>query len=245
MYAAHAGVVTLTLDRPDKGNALSPDLVAAVSDGLKCAVSDPAIHTLVLRGEGRNFCTGFDLSDLDEASDGDLLDRFVRIELLLSDLWHAPLRTVALGHGQVVGAGADLFVACDLRLALEGTRFRFPGAGFGLVLGTRRLAERVGVERALAWVGGSCAVECSEAVAGGLVSRTVTAFDARDWAPPSVDRRTFAALRAAARRDERDRDLAALVRSAAGGELQGRVQAYRDRMKAFRKQDGGFARPRQ
>jgi len=243
VYAAHAGIASVTLNHPDKGNALSPDLVAALSDGLRRAASDPSIHTLVLRGEGRHFCTGFDLSDLDAASDGDLLDRFVRIELLLSDLWHAPLRTVALGHGQVVGAGADLFAVCDLRLALEGTRFRFPGAGFGLVLGTRRLAERVGVERALAWVGGACAVECPEAAACGLVSRTVAAFDALDWAAPSVDRQTFSALRTAARRDERDRDLAALVRSAAEGGLRSRVQAYRDRMQAFRKQGDKPAQP--
>ena len=103
------GITTLTLQRPERGNALGPELVEALISAAEAAIADPAVHTLVLRGAGRHFCTGLDLSDLATLSDGDLLLRLVRIETLLALLWHAPIRTVALAHGRTWGAGADLF----------------------------------------------------------------------------------------------------------------------------------------
>ena len=146
------GVCIVTLNRPGAGNALSADLVAALDAVLDKAASRPP-RGLVLRGDGRHFCTGFDLAQLDEESDDTLLARFCRIELILQKVHRAPFPTLAIAHGRTVGAGADLFAACTHRLAAAGTQLSFPGAsGFGLVLGTRRLAHRVGAERARRWV---------------------------------------------------------------------------------------------
>jgi enoyl-CoA hydratase len=178
------GVATLTLARPERGNALGPDLVEALLDALQVACADATVHTLLLRSEGRHFCTGLDLSDLDRCSDGDLLQRLVRIETLLAALWHAPLRTVALAQGRAWGAGADLFAACEHRLASEGTTFRFPGAQFGIVLGTRRLADRVGADRARAMTTGGGEWRAAEAQAAGLVQAVVVDGDAGAWAWP-------------------------------------------------------------
>jgi enoyl-CoA hydratase/carnithine racemase len=237
LAATGDGVATLTLDRADRGNALSAALVDALHDAIDRACADPAVHTIVLRGAGRHFCTGFDLSDLDESSDGDLLLRFVRIETLLAALWHAPVRTVAVVQGRTWGAGADLFAACDLRLASSDATFRFPGAGFGLVLGTRRLAERVGGDRARGWVIEGVQVDADTALATGLASKVLSPGDAwapadARWqdrlAPPAVDRETAGRIRAATRADRRDADLAALVRSAAVPGLKARIAAYRD-----------------
>ena len=150
------GVCRVTLMRPGAGNSLSADLVAA----LEAVVDEGAVRRprlMVLRGEGRHFCTGFDLSRLDEESDDTLLARFCRIELMLQKVHRAPFPTLAIAHGRTVGAGADLFAACTHRLAAPGTQFAFPGAsGFGLVLGTRRLVQRVGAERARRWVETGC-----------------------------------------------------------------------------------------
>jgi enoyl-CoA hydratase/carnithine racemase len=218
------GTTTLTLARADRGNALAPALVEALIEAVDAACADPRTHTLVLRGQGRHFCTGLDLSDLDTTTDAELLLRLVRIETLLARLWHAPLRTVALAQGRAWGAGADLFVACEQRVALPGASFRFPGAQFGIVLGTRRLAERVGTDAARAAVIGGLELDAEEALRCGL------ACAAQDSPfEPRVDAATARALRAATRADHRDADLAALVRSAAEPGLRERVAAYRQR----------------
>lgn len=225
---AHAdGVTTLTLARPERANALAADLVEALLARVQEANADDAVHTLVLRGAGRHFCTGLDLSDLETASDGDLLQRLVRIETLLAALWHAPQRTVAVAQGRAWGAGADLFATCEQRIALAGSSFRFPGALFGIVLGTRRLAERIGTDRARTLVVDGGELDTAQALACGLASTDC------ETAPtaPRVDASTARAVRAATRADHRDADLAALVRSAAAPGLKARISAYRERLR--------------
>lgn len=226
------GVATLTMNRPERGNALSAELVEALLDGVNAALEDDAVHTLVLRGQGRHFCTGLDLSDLDRASDAALLWRLVRIETLLTTVWQAPKRTVAVAQGRTWGAGADLFVACEQRVALPGATFRFPGAQFGIVLGTRRLALRLGggAARDLLTSGGER--DTAQALACGLASHA----EEPDLQAPKVDAATGASLRAATRAAEggdlRDADLAALVRSAAQPGLVSRVRRYVESLKA-------------
>lgn len=222
------GIVTLVLERPERGNALSAPLVESLLAATALAASDAGVHTLVVRGAGRHFCTGLDLSDLEQTSDGELLHRLVRIETLLAALWHAPLRTVAVAQGRTWGAGADLFAACEERIALPGCTFRFPGAGFGIVLGTRRLAERVGADVARRIVVEASEVDADEALRIGLAS---TATE-RHWTAPRIAAATAAAVRAATRADHRDADLAALVRSAAEPGLRERIAAYRGALKA-------------
>src|SRR5688572_31115635 len=103
---------------------------------------------LILDGAGNHFCAGFDFTDYQNASDGDLALRFIRIETLLQALYHAPYETLALAHGRVFGAGADLVASCGVRVAAPDTAFRLPGLRFGVVLGTRRLASRIGTDNA-------------------------------------------------------------------------------------------------
>ncbi|MCJ0762572.1 enoyl-CoA hydratase/isomerase family protein [Variovorax terrae] len=237
----HEGATAvLTLMRRERGNALGLELVEALIGAVEACIADPAVHTLAITADGDDFCTGFDLGGFKlpdgaaelAALDGALLWRFVRIEHLLSLLWHAPLRTVAVAHGRAFGAGADLFAACDLRLAAPGTQWRFPGAAFGIVLGTRRLGEQVGTDRALAWVTTGALIPIDEALAQGLATGLVPDGGwRRQLAPLSVGRPAYAALRAAARSDRRNADLAALVRSAMQPGLARRIAAYRDALR--------------
>ena len=219
-----AGVTLLRMQRPERGNALGPMLVEDLISAASEAFANAAVHTLVLQGEGRHFCTGFDLSDLATLSDADLLLRLVRIETLLAMLWHAPIRTVAQAKGRTWGAGADLLVACEQRLVGSDTTLRFPGAQFGLVLGTRRLAERIGVDAARALVLEGGEFDATQALALGLASRIT---DSLALAPLRTSGDTGRAVRAASRSDLRDADLAALVRSAAVPGLQQRIAQYR------------------
>ena len=224
------GITTLTLQRPERGNALGPELVEALISAAEAAMADQSVHTLVLRGAGRHFCTGLDLTDLATLSDGDLLLRLVRIETLLALLWHAPIRTVALAHGRTWGAGADLFAVCEQRLVNPDTTLRFPGAQFGIVLGTRRLAERIGGDAARALVLEGGELDAPQALALGLA--TQLGDTAAELAAPRPDAATARAIRGATRDDCRDADLAALVRSAARPGLQSRITAYRARLVA-------------
>lgn len=226
------GAYHLTLDQPASGNSLSRDMIEACHDALDQAEGGGA-KLLVVRGEGRHFCTGFNLQDLELESDGDLLLRMVRIEQLLARIWAAPFLTIAVGQGSVFGAGADLFVACRRRVALNGARFCFPGAGFGLVLGTRRLAARVGADVATGWVASGCRIDAAEAEAAGLVtdrceeSAVDMLLDQEMVAAARLDAWTLAAIRSAARADDQlDRDLAALVRSAARPGLKSRIAGF-------------------
>lgn len=247
------GIARIELCRPERGNALSPAVVESLIDAVVRAGEDDRVHTLALHAAGRHFCTGFDLDELDSLSDGDLLHRFVRIEYLLDLLWQAPVRTLALVQGRAWGAGADLMVACHQRLIAPDTTIRFPGAGFGIVLGTRRLAERVGRDTALRWISSGHTLDQSGALASGLATGSGSIpDDASDRAgavarlisecmgpAPVVDRTTQRALRQAshaqgeaAAKAAADADLAALVRSAARPGLKARLLAYRQGVKA-------------
>lgn len=229
------GVATLTLNRPDIGNALCSELVESLLEQVLAAEADDNLHTLVLRAEGAHFCTGLDLSDLASLSDGDLLQRLVRIETLLAALWHSPRRTVALAQGRTWGAGADLFAVCEHRIARPDTSFRFPGAQFGIVLGTRRLAERIGVDAARSLVVEGGQLTAARALEMGLVSGIRADGQAEpSWAAPCVSPAAARAQRAATREDRRDADLAALVRSAAEPGLKARITAYREALRANR-----------
>ena len=136
LLRSHAGHVTrLTLNRAAKANALSASLVEALINAVEYAQTD-GTRLLIFEGNGSHFCAGFDFSGYDEATEGELVLRFVRIEHLLQCVHHAPFATLALAHGKIFGAGADLVCACSTRIAAPGTTFRLPGLRFGLVLGT-------------------------------------------------------------------------------------------------------------
>ena len=227
-------ITTLTLNRPDKANALSAPLVDALAAAVDAAHHD-GTRLLVLKGNGRHFCAGFDFSDFEDASEGNLLLRFVRIETLLQALYHAPFATLALAQGRNFGAGADLILACGTRIAAPGADFRMPGLKFGLQLGTRRLASRIGGDGARALLLGSRTFGTDEALNIGFLHQVAAAESwpgivlraAEEAQQLSAD--AAARLHAATVTDSRAADLADLVRSAAETGLKERIREYRKR----------------
>ena len=223
----------ITLNRPEKANALNPELVEAMIEAVTAAATD-GTRLLVLDAEGRHFCAGFDLGDLDSVSEGDLTLRFVRIETLLQTLHHLPFPTLALARGRAMGAGADIFCACSRRIAAPETRFRMPGLAFGIVLGTRRLAARIGDEAARRLQNETRPFDAAEAVALGFATETASEADwpARiaeaESAAATLSPEATRALFAATVRDTRAQDMADLAVSASRPGLKARIQAYRD-----------------
>jgi enoyl-CoA hydratase/carnithine racemase len=223
--------LVLTLSRPDKMNALSAELVEALLAQVNAAQAK-GVRLLVLKGAGKNFSAGFDMGGIEAQSEGDLVLRFIRIEQLLQALRHAPFDTMVLAHGRNFGAGVDLVAACARRIATSDASFRMPGLRFGLVLGTRLFAERVGPERARAVHQVSQTFNAGEALEWGFVTEIASQ---EHWDPVIVKAHAAAAALpadATARLfrvttpDHRDADLAELVRSAAQPGLKDRITAY-------------------
>jgi enoyl-CoA hydratase/carnithine racemase len=229
----------LTLNRPEKRNALSSGLVEALHDAIDAAELR-GVRSLVLRGAGASLSSGFDLSDLEQSSDADLLARFVRIELLLQRLFTARMVTLALAHGRVAGAGADLFVACDRRVIVGDGTFSFPGAGFGIVLGTGRLIGRIGTDLAREVIRNGRAIGSEEALRIDLATSVTSPADVDGLlkqeaeAAARLERETAGAIHSVDRTSG-DADLAHLVRSAARPGLRERILAYRARVRALSK----------
>jgi enoyl-CoA hydratase len=163
--------VALTMQRPDRANAMNAELVEALLSVFESESALPSgTRLVVLRGSGSTFCSGFDFGDLEQQSDGDLLLRFVRIETLLQRIVRAPFLTIALAHGRALGVGADLFAACTIRIAAPGTLFRFPGWRFGLALGTARLIDRIGADAAREVLLEATTIDVEQARSLGLVT---------------------------------------------------------------------------
>ena len=233
IIAKQDGTTNITLNRTDKANALGPDLVEDLLAAVTAAATD-GTRLIVLRGEGKSFCSGFDLSDLDIVTDGDLVHRLIRIETLLQAVYHAPLPTLALAHGRVFGAGADLFCACSRRLAAHGTSFRMPGLGFGIVLGTRRLKVRVGEDAARHIQNSGLTFDAAEALRLGFATDMI---DTAEWPQAAADAGTSAQILSpqatadlfrVTATDTRDADMADIARTASVPGLKARIQAYRE-----------------
>ena len=157
---SHTGV---TLNRPDKANALAAPLVAALQVAMDTASAD-GTTVFTIQGNGRNFCAGFDLSELENETDETLIPRLLDLERMLQSIYYAPFATIALIHGGAFGAGFDLATACDYRLAAMDARFRMPGWRMGLALGTRRTAQRVGAERAFVFLRDALVINAGQAL---------------------------------------------------------------------------------
>jgi enoyl-CoA hydratase len=170
------GVVTLTLNRPEKRNALSIELRDAVSDALDQAAADDEVKVAVITGAGAVFSAGFDLGEFQvtEAGFQDRLwassNRFHRTCLTF------PLPLVAALNGPALAGGFDLAVMCDIRIAAETVVFSHPEQAWSDVV-YAPLHDLVGgaVARDLCFTGRL--VTAGEAKALGLVSRVVPADD--------------------------------------------------------------------
>ena len=234
LLRSHDGHVTrLTLNRPGKANALSASLVEALINAIEYAGTD-GTRLAILDGNGNHFCAGFDFTGYLEASEGDLVLRFIRIEHLLQQLYHAPFATLVLAHGRNFGAGADMVCACSNRIAAPATTFRMPGLRFGLVLGTRRLAHRIGADAARGVLATSRTFDADEALKLGFITQIVMQAGWTAATDEACDSSTALTQPALARLNEqtivdtRAADMAALAQSASVPGLKERIRIFRE-----------------
>lgn len=173
-------VATIRLNRPDALNALGPDLLAELSGALSDAGEDETIKALVVRGEGRAFCAGADLTYFETAfSDPGLLAAFIeQMNGCLFQLEELPIPAIAVVHGFALAGGLELMLACDLAIAAQDARIGDQHVNFGLMPGggsTQRLPRRVGMQRAMELLTTGRWLSGAEAAEWGLVLRAVPA----------------------------------------------------------------------
>jgi len=127
---------TLTLNRPEKRNALSVQLRDEISDALDDLATDPALKVVVITGVGAVFSAGFDLSEFDRAAEDDAFGRklWESSDRYHETVLHFPLPTVAAINGPALAGGFDLAVLCDLRIASSTARFSHPERTFADVV---------------------------------------------------------------------------------------------------------------
>ncbi|MEY2491385.1 MAG: methylglutaconyl-CoA hydratase [Verrucomicrobiota bacterium] len=165
----------LTLNRPERRNALSLQLLSELVSAIKVASDEPHGRILILRGAGAAFCTGLDLKEAaDQTNAQDTADLVAQTLITLSQ---SRLVTIAAVHGAAVAGGAGLMSACDYVVAAERTKIGYPEVRRGLVAGLvmtflrRQLRERDIRELLL----GSDLIDAERAREMGLVNRVVSA----------------------------------------------------------------------
>src|SRR5882762_508640 len=175
--STRAGAVqTITLNRPDKMNAFTRALHAALREALKDA-RDPEVRAVVITGAGRGFCAGQDLTEFGESGDvGATLRSTYHPNVLAIRALEKPV--IAAVNGVCAGAGLSLACVCDFRIAADNASF-VPGfIGIGLVPdagGTYFLNRLLGASRAFEWMTSNRRLSAAEAHAWGLVSEVVEA----------------------------------------------------------------------
>lgn len=173
-----SGVATLTLDRPEVRNALTPELIAELVGAIEQVGDNAAVRAVVLRGAGGSFCAGYDLNRLTSPGTAEAGRERDEVERACSALGALRLPTLAAVTGIASGAGCDLALSCDVRFATEDARLAMPPARLGILYsaeGIRRLTALAGAAVAKELLFTGTPIDAERALAVGLVNRIVPA----------------------------------------------------------------------
>lgn len=175
-------ITTITLDRPERRNALSAGMLQQLFEIFEAAATDSAGRCVVLRGDGEHFCAGADVGDV-AASAAEGARYGAGFEQLLRIIEEHPLPVVARVHGAALGAGCQLLAACDLAIASEDAQIGIPAAKLGLLLDLekiQRMVRVIGVPHTRELLLTGRAISGTEAAAWGLVTKAVHGADLDD-----------------------------------------------------------------
>lgn len=135
------GVCTLTLNRTDAYNALSMELMQALSQELDSITDDVNIRTVIIRGNGKGFCAGHDLKQmLDAGEEAYYQETFNTCSQMMQKIVNLPIPVIAEVHGVATAAGCQLVASCDLAVSSTTARFATPGVNIGLFCSTPMVA---------------------------------------------------------------------------------------------------------
>lgn len=170
------GVTWITLNRPEKRNALDSPSIEKLKAALAEAERDDSVRAVAIRGAGEDFCSGADLAQLRGMMDADAIGNIEEVDAL-AELFLAPRRmskpVVALVHGRALAGGAGLATACDMVLAARGATFGYPEVHIGFVpaMVMAILRRNLPEKRAFELVVGGARIGAEEAERIGLINR--------------------------------------------------------------------------
>lgn len=174
-------VAHLTLNRPEKLNALSDEMLAALQNQFDEIKETPAIRAVVIKGAGKAFCAGHDLKQMtagrqsDDGGKAYFKDLFDRCATMMMSVQQLPQPVIAQVHGIATAAGCQLVASCDMAVAAEGTRFGVNGVNIGLFCSTPMVALSRNVPRKQAFEMLSTGqfIQAEKAEAIGLINKVV------------------------------------------------------------------------
>jgi len=136
LYRVEAGIARITLNRPEKRNALNAEVIAGLGEALARSAQDAAVHVVLISGAGKDFCAGFDLLSLDKGNDAGAVEHLEtarRLADVLLAIRRHPRPIVAAVQGRALGGGAGIASASDLILAAESAALGYPEVKIGFV----------------------------------------------------------------------------------------------------------------
>jgi methylglutaconyl-CoA hydratase len=175
LYSVDGGIARICLNRPEKRNALNPELIAALSEALAISSHDAKVRVVLIAGAGKDFCAGLDLVGLDVADEAGALGHLASAQNLagvLLAIRRHPRPVVAAVHGRALGGGAGIATACDLILAAESAALGYPEVKIGFVpaMVAALLRHSVSEKRMFELLAGGEPVAAREAQAIGLIN---------------------------------------------------------------------------
>ncbi len=174
LETSETGVATITLNRPPV-NAVSPELIDELLDTVDTLAVDPAVRAVLIRGAGGRYCAGADIAVMSDHSRSTY--RRMRRQIEVEDALERLQKPVVVAIEKfALGGGAELALACDVRIMGERALFGFPEAALGLLPGaggTQRLTRLVGTARAFWMMATGAKLPAAEALEYGLVNEVV------------------------------------------------------------------------
>jgi len=184
LYETDEKVSVITLNRPEKLNAISPELMHGLLDGFARADSDPATSVVLLRAEGRSFCAGYDIGRKPDAGEADWRDDPIKAHKHLAPQlafemtpWNMKKPVIAAVQGHVMGGGCELVMLCDLTIAADNAVFAEPEVRFSSIGPAIVMPAIIGYKKARELLYFGDVIDAEAARDLGMVNRVVPLSD--------------------------------------------------------------------
>lgn len=175
-FRLDAGIARITLNRPEKRNALNADLISALRDALGRVARDENARVVLISGAGKDFCSGADLGGLDRTAEAGVLDHLATARHMAEaflEMRRHPRPVVAAVRGRALAGGCGLATACDLILASESAQFGYPEVNIGFVpaMVMAILRRSISEKRAFELITTGEILTAAQAHAAGMINR--------------------------------------------------------------------------